>query len=141
MFQQVGLVAFHEFLSLKIFFCEKCKSGRGAYKKDVLKYYFVITVIYWYALQTKNYQYRCRTVYSQQRSTMNRFLFYYSHKHSWNCKIELTIILKFNYSVSFIFSTTLIYKNECNEYEYNVDIKFIHTYIIGDYNPAVMITS
>ena len=31
--------------------------------------------------------------------------------------------LKFNYSDSFVLSTTLIYKNECYLYEYNVDIK------------------
>ena len=34
-------------------------------------------------------------------------------------------MLKFNYSAAFVPNTTLIYKYEYNEYEYNVDIKLI----------------
>ena len=58
---------------------------------------------------------------SYQRSAMNRC--FATHKHSWILNINESTILKFNHSDSFVLTTTLIYKNEYNEYEYNVDIE------------------
>ena len=45
-------------------------------------------------------------------------------------------ILKFNYSDSFVLTTTLIYKYEYNEYEYNVDVEPIPFEICLIYMPT-----
>ena len=60
---------------------------------------------------------------SDWKFTMNRLIpaLYMVKLHH----ISESTIWKFNYSDSFVLSATLIYKCECNKYEYNVNIELI----------------